>query len=38
MTATALTRGAPSAPLPNLTPARVARSEWIKLRSVRSTV
>jgi len=38
MTATALTRGTPGAPLPKLTPARVARSEWIKLRSVRSTV
>ena len=38
MTATTLTRGARSAPQPKLTPARVARSEWIKLRSVRSTV
>jgi len=38
MSTVTMTPGAQAAPLFKLTPARVARSEWIKLRSVRSTV
>ncbi len=36
MTSTAMTSAAQAAPRVGLSPARVARSEWIKLRSVRS--
>ena len=38
MTAIAISSPAEAAPRPRVTLARVARSEWIKLRSVRSTV